>query len=155
MIFGDHGPPVGQEFDVTLAGVDHRLNREGHAGDQFDTGAGIAVVQHLWLLMKFPTDAVTAIFTHHRAVLGLGVLLDGMADVAKIDARPYQANADAQAFISDSADALSGDWRGAHLKHPAGVAVKAVLDNRDVDVKDVALLQLFRPRNTVTDDMID
>ena len=26
VILGDHGPAVGQQFDVALAGVDHRFN---------------------------------------------------------------------------------------------------------------------------------
>ena len=36
VILGDHGPAVGQQPHVALAGVDHRLDRERHAGRELD-----------------------------------------------------------------------------------------------------------------------
>ena len=47
------------------------------------------------------------------------------------------------------------DRRLADVEHPAGVAVEAVLDHRDVDVHDVAGLQDAIPRNAVADLVID
>jgi hypothetical protein len=32
VIFGDDGPAIGQQFYKAFAGIDHGLNRKGHAG---------------------------------------------------------------------------------------------------------------------------
>ena len=39
MILGDHGPAVRQQPHVALAGIDHRLHREGHALLELEAGA--------------------------------------------------------------------------------------------------------------------
>ena len=72
-------------------------------------------MKHLRLFVEFPADAVTAVLAHHRAVLGFGVPLDGVADVAKADAGPYHLDADAQTFVGHLADAPRGNRRGTCL----------------------------------------
>ena len=79
--------PSRQFGDRRLAGVDHRLDGEDHAGLAARAGAGLAVVQHLRLFVEVAADAVAAEFAHHREAVLLGVLLDGGADVAEVRAR--------------------------------------------------------------------
>jgi hypothetical protein len=43
----------------------------------------------------------------------------------------------------------------AEIEHPARIAVPAILDHGDVDVDDVADLELLVARNSVADDVID
>ena len=83
---GDDGPAVGQLGDGGLAGVDHRLDREDHAGLELDAGTGLAVMKHLGVFVEVGADAVAAEFTHYRKAVALGVLLDGVADVAEMGA---------------------------------------------------------------------
>jgi hypothetical protein len=88
MVLGDDGPAVVAELlHVAAAGVDHRLDGEGHAGHQFFQRAGLAVVQHLRLFVEVAADAVAAELAHHREALLLGEFLDGEADVAQPHAR--------------------------------------------------------------------
>ena len=63
------------------------------------------------------------------------------------DAAPHR-------LVGDVDEAACLDrWR-AHVEHAARVAVVAVLDDRDVDVDDVARLQLALAGNAVADDVV-
>ena len=83
VILRHDGPAVREQLHVALAGVDHRLDREGHAGHELDAGAGPAVVQHLRILVEDPADAVAAVLAHDREALLLDEALDRVADVAE------------------------------------------------------------------------
>ena len=43
----------------------------------------------------------------------------------------------------------------ADVEHATGIAVKTVLDHRDIDVNDISGLEFFRPRHPVADDVVD
>jgi hypothetical protein len=126
---------------VALAGVDHRLDGEGHARLQHHAGAGLAVVQHLRVLVVDLADAVAAVLAHHREALGLGIALDGVADVAQGGAGRTARMPRNIASRVTSTRRLRQHRGLADEVHPAGVAVPAVLDDGDVDVDDVAVLQ--------------
>ena len=99
---------------------------------------------------------MSAEFAHHRKAVGFGVTLDGVADIAQPGARLHLRNAQPQAFIGDAAQAgsLLGGFATDH-EHAAGVAVEAVLDDRDVQIDDVALLQCPLRRHAVAHHVID
>src|SRR5688572_10660135 len=141
VVLGDDGPAVGQLADAGLAGVDHRLDREGHARLERHAGAGAPVVQDLRLLVELAADAVAAEFAHHRIAVLLGVRLDGGAQVAQPRARAHLADAEPHAFVRHLDQAARLYARLADIEHAARVAVKAVLDHGDVDVEDVAGLE--------------
>ncbi len=42
---------------------------------------GSAVVQHLWLFVENPANAVAAVFAHNGVVVGFAMLLDDVADI--------------------------------------------------------------------------
>src|SRR3546814_4776342 len=63
--------------------VDHRLDREDHAGLQFGAGAGAAGMDDLGRVVEQAADAVAAEIAHHAVTMRLGMLLDGVADVAE------------------------------------------------------------------------
>jgi hypothetical protein len=86
------------------------------------------------------------------------MLLDGVPDVAEVRAGPHLGDAEPQALEGDLAQAPGEDAAvavTADQEHPAGVAVVAVLDHRDVQIDDVALLERLVARNAVTDLVID
>src|SRR5450756_1942375 len=64
------------------------------------------------------------------------------------DAQPH-------AFVRGFAEAARLDGGFADIKHATGVAVVAVLDHRDVNIDDVAVLQLLVSGNAVTDLVVD
>src|SRR5690606_35266447 len=108
----------------------------------------------LRVLVETTADAVAAVLAHDRVTVALGVDLDGVAYVAEGGARPHGADPLPHALVAHAAQAL-GDHRGlADEKHAARVAVEAVLDDRDVDVDDVAVLELALAGNAVTDDVV-
>ncbi len=78
VVLGDDGPAIAEQLHVTPAGIDHRLDREGHARLELEPGARLAVVQYLRVLVEDAADAVAAVLTHDRIALGLDILLDGM-----------------------------------------------------------------------------
>src|SRR5690606_20886141 len=133
------------------AGIDHGLDREDHARLQAHARAGLAVVQHLGILVEAPPDAVAAIFAHHGKARRFGVFLDGMADVAQGGARPDLLDAQPHAFVGGVDQAARQDGRLAHAEHAAGVTEPAVLDDGDVDVHDVAVLQDLVAGDAVAD----
>src|SRR5690349_10243243 len=141
VVLGDDGPAVGELADRRLAGIDHRLDSEGHTGLEGEPGARLAVVQDLRLLMELAADAVTAELAHDREPGFLGTRLDGGADVAQARARAHGADAFPHALVGDVDEAARLDARLADVEHAAAVAVVAVLDYRDVDVQDVARLE--------------
>ena len=155
MILGHHGPAIIQEPHVTLAGVDHGLDGECHAGGQFEAGSRFAIMQDLGVFMVYPADAVSTVFTHHGKMVALGEYLDGVADVAQPRARFDLADAVPHGLMADLGQTPCRDGRGAHEVHAARIAVETVADDGNVDIDDVAGLQLAVAGDAVADHVID
>ena len=154
-VLGPDGPAVAHLADLATAGIDHRLDREDHAGLELFQRAGAAVMQHLRLFMEYLADAVAAEFADHAVACLLRMLLDHEADVAEVGAGPDLRNAQPHAFVGDVAEALGENRRLARIKHAAGVAVIAVLDDGDVDIHRVAVLEHLVAGYAVADLLID
>src|SRR5574337_1271280 len=155
MVLGHDGPAVAELLDLAPAQVDHRPDREGHAGLELFERAGPAVVQYLRLFVEHAADAVAAELAHHREAVAFGELLDRPADVAEPRTRAHQHDAVPHRLVRHRAQALRGDRAVADDEHPAAVAMPAVLDHRDVDVDDVALAQRLVVRDAVADLVVD
>src|SRR5690606_28455762 len=156
VILGDHGPAVGQHLTVIFALVDHRLNGDCHSGTQLHASARRTIMHDLGLFMEDPANTVSTIVPNYAVVIGFGMLLDHMANIAQPGARTHELNTFIEAFLGDAHQAFTGNGRLAHKKHFAGVAMKAVFDDRHINVDDVAILKHFLiRRNAVADDMVD
>ena len=155
MVRGDDRPAVGERADRRAAGVDHRLDGEDHSGLQQEAGPGPPVVHDLRLLVELPADPVAAEFADDREMVALGELLDRVADVAQPRAGLDGADAAPHRLEGCLHQALRLDRRRADVEHPARIAVPPVLDHRDVDVDDVARLELLVARDPVADDVVD
>ena len=107
------------------------------------------------MVVEHAAQPVAAEIAHHRAALGLGVALDGVADVAQVRAGLHRGDAAHQAFIGDLDQALGLPAHLAHIVHAARVAMPAIDDQRHVDVDDVAVAQRLVVGNAVADDMVD
>lgn len=124
---------------MAFANVDHGLNGKDHARFQRQAGAGCAVMQYLGVFVKPPAYAVAAIFAYHRATVGFGMNLNGMADIAELDAGLDQLYTGDQALMSDFTDPFSLDAYLTDIEHFAGIAMKAIFDNGDVDIDDITV----------------
>src|SRR5665811_206610 len=71
------GPAVGQDFDVRLAEIDHRLDGEEHAGLQHHAFAGPADMDDVRLVVEHAAEAMAAKVAHHAHALRLHKALDG------------------------------------------------------------------------------
>jgi len=100
-------------------------------------GAGLAVVQHLRVFVKTFADAVAAVFTYHRKIVGFSMLLDNVADVAQMRAGFNLFDAEYHTFVCDLADAFGAHRWFADKKHLAGIAVVVIFDNGDINIDDV------------------
>jgi hypothetical protein len=81
--------------------------------------------------------------------------LDRGADVAQMSAGCDRANAAPHRFVRHFDQPLGLNGRRADVEHAAGVTVKTILDHGDVDVDDVAALELLVPGNAMADHVID
>src|SRR5262245_58660650 len=61
--------------------VEHRLDRDHHAGLQARPCSSFAVVRHLWIFMHLPAAAVADVLTDHTIAVTLTDALNGMTDV--------------------------------------------------------------------------
>src|SRR4051812_2967868 len=82
-IFGYSRPPIVFDQDLRAAGVDHRLDGDHHPGGQAAALGGVAVVRDVRVLVHGAADAVADELPDDRVTVGLGVRLDGPADVAE------------------------------------------------------------------------
>ena len=155
MIFGDDGPAIAELADFTPPGVDHRLDGKDHAGFQPLTGARFAVVQDLRLFVKSPSDAMPAEFANDRKTQALSVALDGIADVAQRRSGAHLTDAQPHGVKGCLAKTLGSDGAVADDKHAAGIAMKAVFNDSDVDIDDIARFQCSRTWYAVADLMVD
>ena len=106
--------------------------------------------------MEFLADAVSAVVVHDRDAVLAHEFFAGDADVVEVSARTNGVDPGPHRLEGEVDEALTCNRGFAHNKHAGGVAVIAVLDARDVDVDDVALLQFLRlRRNAVADDVVD
>ena len=89
--------------------------------------------------MEHLTDTVAAILPDHRVIVGFGVLLNDMTQVAQCGPGFDQRQRLIQAFLGDADQAISMGCDVADTDHDAGIAMPAIFDHRDVDVDDVAI----------------
>jgi len=140
---------------MTLAQIEHRLDREHHALFESESGAGCAVVKDLRVFMKVLAYAVAAELLNNRESMGLSMTLDRVTDITKGCAGFDLKNPEIHGFLADFCQTACPDWNLAYQKHLAGVAMVTVLDDGDIDIDDVATLQLLGSGNAVTDSMVD
>src|SRR5262249_8398876 len=98
---------------------------------------------------------VTAELAYHREPVTLGKALDRGTDVAQMRTRPHRANSAPHRLVGDLAKPLGLDRRRANAEHATRIAVIAVLDHRDVDVDDVAVLEPLVAGYAVTNNVVD
>src|SRR3546814_9837785 len=78
-----------------------------------------------------------------------------MADVAQMCAVADLVDAQPHALVGDLGEPPRQDGGLADVVHAAGIAVPAILDDRDVDIEYVAVLEDFFARDAVAYLMID
>ncbi len=112
-------------------------------------------MQHLGFFVKDTADAVSTIFPHDRIVMRLAMILDDMTDVPERCARLYQGDCLVKAFLADPHQAIRMFRNFPYRKHLAGDAVKAILNNGDIDVYNISGFEyFFVAGDAVADDMI-
>lgn len=88
--------------------------------------------------------------------MGFGDGLDGVADIAQCNARFYRFDPGHHRVICNVDQLLCLDRNFvAENVHPAGIAVPAIDDDSDVDIRDIAIQNFLRSGNTVAYDMVD
>src|SRR4051812_20441281 len=98
MVLGHDGPSVRELPDARLAGVDHRLDGERHAGLDRHSSGGLAVMQDLRLLVELAADAVPAELAHNRESVALSMLLDRCPNITKAGPRAHLEDTAPHAF---------------------------------------------------------
>src|SRR3989454_11552530 len=96
-----HRPLVIERADRRSALIDHRLDRDRHAGHEPWTALGFAVVRDLWLLVKRRADAVPYKLPHDRIPGSFRHFLHGVPDVADVITGPRLRDARGQRVLRD------------------------------------------------------
>jgi hypothetical protein len=111
-------------------------------------------MEYLGVLVKDPAYAMPAVFTHYGATVFFGMELHCVANIAQMAAGPNHIDAPPHRIegYADDPGALHSGF--SYREHPAGVAVKAILDHGYVNIDDVAWPQLAVTRDAVTYDVI-
>src|SRR5262245_32904996 len=139
MVLGDDGPAVRQQLHFASAGVDHRFDGYCHSGPELLASARLAVVQHLRVLVEHAADAVAAVLAHDGEALLFHEALDRVADVAQVPTRPDRTDAAPHRIEANLREPGGLYRRRSDHVHAARVAVVTVLDDRDIDIDDVAI----------------
>ena len=135
--------------------IDHRLDGEEHAFAQRNAFARPAEMQHVGGVVEDPAETMTAEIANHRTALGLGIGLDGVADIAQGGAGLDHGDAAHHGLVGDLDQAPRLERDIADEKHAARIAVPAVDDGGDVDIEDIAVPQPLVAGNAVADHMVD
>jgi len=112
-------------------------------------------MQYLGFLMKPLSDSMSAEFPHHAVSISLGVMLNGSADISKAGAGMNFANAKPKTFIGLFAKSPGLNGGGADMEHAAGIAMKSILNDSNVNIQDVSRTQDTVTWNTMAHLMID
>ena len=62
-ILGLNRPLIGHGSDISFTGIDHGFNGEGHAFMQLLTQTWLSVMNNLWFIVEYLTNAMTAILS--------------------------------------------------------------------------------------------
>ena len=154
-VAGNRRPAVFQHFARSFADVDHRLDRENHAGAQFGAGAGTSDMDNLGCVVKQLAKTMAAKVAYDTVAMLFGVSLDGVANVPDMVAGLRLLNAQHQTFIGHVDEALGFHRDIADEEHAAGVAVPTVKHRRDIDIDDIAVFQALIGWDTMADDVVD
>jgi hypothetical protein len=149
------GPIVGQNLGLGPAEVHHWLDGKEHAFLKPGAAAGATVVQHVRRCVEHTAQTVATEIAHNGHAIGFDIGLDRRTDIAKGIAGFRRCDPHHQRVMGhfDQTVCLTADL--ARDVHARGVAVPAVQDHCDVDVQDVAILELLITRDAVADDMVD
>ena len=158
---GDDGPPVLQRPVGLIAGGQHRLDAQHHAGPELGTARTGAVVGDVGLLVHGRADAVPHVVLDDARRIGQAhdVVVDGPADVADAPSRGECGDTPPHGLASDGAQALPGLPRRSVASveddGERGVAVPSVEDGSAVEGDEVARLENPLPRDAVDDLVVD
>ena len=140
-VAGDRGPAVGQDLHMRPAEIDHRLDREEHAGLQHDALAAPAIMEDVGLVVEQAAEAMAAEIADHGTTLRFGKFLDRRADVAGGGAGPHDGNAAHHRLVGHVDEALGPAGNLADEIHAARIAVPTIDDEGHVDIHDVGFLE--------------
>src|SRR5215472_6464251 len=120
------------------AEIDHRLDREQHAGPKYHALAVATDMDDVGLVMEQAAQPMTAEIADHAHMLGFDEGLDGGPDVACGAAGPDRRNSAHHSLVGDVDEPLCAARNFADRVHAARIAMPAVHDQRHVHVDDIA-----------------
>ena len=113
-------------------------------------------MEDVGVLVKLVADAVSAEVAHDGETVLVGMMGDGIADVADKTVGMTGLDADLQTFTRHIHQFLLLRRRLSDDEHTRGVGIISVEDGRHIDVDDVALLQDFVfARDAVAHHLVD
>jgi len=155
VVFGADSPVVfGIDHAFARAGIDHRLDRKGHAGNH-DGFNVVVMVGNFRRLMKGNANAVPDELIDDGAIARGGVIFDRLSDLPDWDAWLADGDSALEAFKANIDDALFLFRGGADDHHAGGIAEKSVDDAGSVDVEDVPFLKRPLVGDAVADHFIE
>ena len=116
------------------ASIDHWFYGKSHALLDDQACFWGSIMKYLGLFVEYSANAMAAIFSHYRIMIGLCVLLNDIADVTEGGPGADNVYCLIKAFLGYFHQFLGVGGHFPDQKHLAGIAVKAILDDRDVNI---------------------
>ena len=112
-------------------------------------------MKYLGFFMKNAPDAMSAILPHDRIIMGFGVLLNNVPDIAECNAGLDDVDCLIQTFLRDFDEAFCMLGYFADAEHFAGVAMETIFYDGDIDIYGVTCLEgLTIAGNAVTNNVV-
>jgi len=154
-VAGDSGPVVSEHFDFRSADVDHRFNRESHAGFKLRAVSGFSKVWNLRVFVHVAANAVADKFAYNRKSSSFNDDLDGMGNITE----PVTDNGFGDACIkrrfSNFEQFLFFVVNFARRDGDGGVTNESAERDAGVDADNIALFDDAFSGNAVDDFFVD
>jgi hypothetical protein len=155
---GNGCPVIGPGLVFVTPQANHGLDRKGHTRLAFAHSFVLAIMRHVGGAMEQRVDAVAAVCLDNAQALRLGVFLDNVTEVANLDAWLDVGDGLLQALSRglDKAYIVRVGLRFvADVVRLVQITVVAFVEERDVNVEEVAILQNSHVGNAVANDFVD
>lgn len=151
---GHDGPTVVQYTDIASSGVDHRLDGDGHAGDEPGIGARGDIIRNLRILVHLESDSVTAVLAYDPVSESRGVAEHGPRYIVDARARDHGRDRLVQTFPRHAHELFCLGCRFAGFPGDRRVGKTAVQVDAAVYPDDISLDEAAFVGNSMNDHLV-
>src|SRR5262249_32752830 len=128
----DDGPAVVQHANAIGTEINHRLDGQNHSRLDLRSLSILDVVQHWWILMERPADALAAEFANDSEVMSFGTALNRGRDIRDVVPGFGLLDAAIKGLFGDLQQVFDRRRDFSDRYRHCGVAVISVVDDAEI-----------------------